>query len=124
MGPATKALHPALTMNRRSRVFAGTEIPDVYVEAFVVDSWAERERPHDRFTRANHGAERRVLSSAMKPIEVKHYIHAAKNCGSWLSLRLQKPTCGSPSLGMENESKTTSSGAATGESWLSTPGTA
>jgi MFS family permease len=63
-------------------VFADTETPDVYVEAFFVDSWAEHERQHDRFTRADHEAERRVQSFAVKPIEVKHYIHAAKSRGS------------------------------------------
>jgi hypothetical protein len=63
-------------------VFADTETPDVYLEAFFVDSWAEHERQHDRFTRADHEAERRVQSFAVKPIEVKHYIHAAKSRGS------------------------------------------
>lgn len=61
------------------RVFADTQIPDAYLEAFVVDSWAEHERQHDRFTRADHEAERRVQSFAVKPIEVKHYVHAPRS---------------------------------------------
>lgn len=60
-------------------VFADTETPDVYLEAFVVDSWAEHERQHDRFTRADHEAEQRVQSFAVKPVEVKHYVRAPRS---------------------------------------------
>ena len=31
-------------------VFFDTEAPDVYLESFLVDSWAEHQRQHDRFT--------------------------------------------------------------------------
>ena len=31
-------------------VFADTESPAVYLETFLVDSWAEHERQHERFT--------------------------------------------------------------------------
>jgi len=60
-------------------VFADTETPDVYLEAFVVDSRAEHERQHDRFTRADHEAEQRVQSFAVKPVEVKHYVRAPRS---------------------------------------------
>jgi MFS family permease len=63
-------------------VFFDTEAPDVYLESFLVDSWAEHERQHDRFTLADRELERRVLSYALKPIEVKHYIHAPKGSRS------------------------------------------
>ena len=60
-------------------VFADTETPDVYLETFVVDSWAEHERQHGRFTRADHEAEKAVQSLAVKPIKVKHYVQAPRS---------------------------------------------
>jgi MFS family permease len=63
-------------------VFFDTEAPDVYLESFLVDSWAEHQRQHDRFTLADRELEKRVLSYALKPIEVKHYIHVRKGHSS------------------------------------------
>jgi MFS family permease len=57
-------------------VFSDTETPDTYLETFKVDSWAEHERQHDRFTVADGEIEKQVLSYAVKPVEVKHYIYA------------------------------------------------
>jgi MFS family permease len=57
-------------------VYFDTEAPHVYLESFQTDSWAEHERQHDRFTLADRELEKRVLSYALKPIEVKHYIYA------------------------------------------------
>jgi MFS family permease len=57
-------------------IFFDTEAPDVYLESFQVDSWAEHERQHDRFTLADRELEKKVLSYALKPVEVKHYIYA------------------------------------------------
>src|SRR5258708_38576381 len=34
-------------------VFVDTEAPDTYLESFKIDSWAEHERQHDRFTMAD-----------------------------------------------------------------------
>ncbi len=59
-------------------IFFDTEAQDVYLESFVVDSWAEHARQHDRFTQADLVIEKRVLSYAVKPIVVKHYIHAPR----------------------------------------------
>jgi MFS family permease len=59
-------------------IFYDTESPNVYLESFLVDSWAEHQRQHDRFTVADHELERRVLQYALEPTTVKHYIHAAK----------------------------------------------
>jgi MFS family permease len=59
-------------------IFYDTEAPNVYLETFVVDSWAEHERQHDRFTVADHEVEERVLSYALERTTVKHYIHAGK----------------------------------------------
>jgi hypothetical protein len=60
-------------------VFFDTETPNAYLECFKIDSWAEHERQHDRFTVADQELEARVLSFAVKPVEVKHYIFAAEN---------------------------------------------
>jgi MFS family permease len=63
-------------------IFADTENPNVYLESFLVDAWAEHERQHYRFTRADADIEKRVQSYALKPPEVKHYIYARKRQGS------------------------------------------
>ena len=57
-------------------VFVDTEAPGTYLESFKVDSWGEHERQHDRFTVADREIEKQVLSYAINPIEVKHYIYA------------------------------------------------
>jgi MFS family permease len=62
-------------------IFYDTEARNVYVETFVVDSWAEHERQHDRFTAADHEVEKRVVNYALEPIKVKHYIHAKGGAG-------------------------------------------
>ena len=58
-------------------VFVDTEAADTYLETFKVDSWAEHERQHDRFTVADREIENQVLSYAVQPIEIKHFIYAA-----------------------------------------------
>ena len=57
-------------------IFVDTEAPNTYLESFKVDSWAEHERQHNRFTHADSEAEKQVLSYAIKPVEVQHYIYA------------------------------------------------
>jgi MFS family permease len=57
-------------------VFFDTEVPGVYLESFKIDSWAEHERQHDRFTLADREIEDKVLGYTIKPIKVKHYIYA------------------------------------------------
>jgi MFS family permease len=59
-------------------IFYDTEAPGVYLESFIVDSWAEHERQHDRFTMADRELEKHVLSYTRDSPEVKHYIHAKK----------------------------------------------
>jgi MFS family permease len=63
-------------------IFFDTEAPDVYLESFKVDSWAEHQRQHERFTLADRELEERVLNFARKPIEVKHYIYAPETTHS------------------------------------------
>lgn len=57
-------------------IFVDTEAPNTYLENFKVDSWAEHERQHNRFTQADREVEEQVLRYAIKPVEVKHYIYA------------------------------------------------
>jgi MFS family permease len=57
-------------------VFVDTEAPDIYLESFKVDSWAEHERQHDRFTVADREIENQVLGYAVRPVEVRHFIYA------------------------------------------------
>jgi MFS family permease len=59
-------------------IFYDTQAPDVFLETFLVDSWAEHERQHDRFTVADRELETRVLSYTLEPTTVKHYIHASR----------------------------------------------
>jgi MFS family permease len=62
-------------------VFADTEAPNTYLESFVVESWAEHQRQHDRFTLADSELEKRVVAFALQPIKVKHYIYAPDTLG-------------------------------------------
>jgi Transmembrane secretion effector len=59
-------------------IYYDTEEPNAYLEMFLVDSWAEHERQHDRFTVADRDLENRVSSYSLEPPKVKHYIHAGK----------------------------------------------
>ena len=59
-------------------IYYDTESPNTYLETFVVSSWAEHERQHDRFTVADHELEKRVQSFAVEQTKVKHYIYAKK----------------------------------------------
>ena len=47
-------------------IFYDTEAPDLYLESFLVDSWAEHQRQHGRFTVADRELEERVLSYTLK----------------------------------------------------------
>ena len=42
-----------------------TEAPDLYLEGFKVDSWAEHARQHEPFTMADREIEQRVLGFAL-----------------------------------------------------------
>jgi MFS family permease len=59
-------------------IFYDTQAPNVYLETFLVDSWAEHQRQHNRFTVADHELEKRVLSYTLEPTTVKHYIYAKR----------------------------------------------
>jgi MFS family permease len=63
-------------------IYFDTESPNAYLETFLVDSWAEHERQHARFTVADRELEKQVLSYALEPSEVKHDIHATRTTDS------------------------------------------
>jgi hypothetical protein len=59
-------------------IFYDTGSPNIYLETFLVDSWAEHQRQHHRFTVADHELETRVLSYTLESTTVKHYIYAKR----------------------------------------------
>jgi len=59
-------------------VFYDSEHPHRYLESFLVDSWAEHQRQHDRFTRADREFEERVTKFSVQPAKIRHFIYATK----------------------------------------------
>ncbi|MFZ0036220.1 MAG: MFS transporter [Candidatus Acidiferrales bacterium] len=59
-------------------VYSDTEIRGRYLESFIVDSLGEHERQHARFTLADRKLEDRVLSFALQPPKVRHFISAKR----------------------------------------------
>jgi len=57
-------------------IFRDFENPDRYVETFLVDSWAEHLRQHERSTRADQEVEERVQSYARGKPTVRHLVYA------------------------------------------------
>jgi hypothetical protein len=58
-------------------IFRDLERPGVYVESFLVDSWAEHLRQHERLTRADGDLERDVLRQTTGEPVIRHMIHAS-----------------------------------------------
>jgi MFS family permease len=76
-----EALHKFARVRRRdgaSRwgVYRDTEHPARYVETFIVESWAEHLRQHERLTRGDRELEENVGHFESKPIKVRHFIYA------------------------------------------------
>jgi len=76
-----EALHKFSRVRRRdgaSRwgVYRDTEHPAHYVETFIVESWAEHLRQHERLTTADRELEENVGRFESKPIKVRHFIYA------------------------------------------------
>jgi len=76
-----EALHKFARVRRRdgaSRwgVYRDTEHPTQYVETFVVESWAEHLRQHERLTRGDRDLEENVGRFESKPTKVRHFIYA------------------------------------------------
>lgn len=79
-----KAMHHYERVRRRdgaSRwgVFHDTEDGDRYLEIFLVNSWAEHLRQHERQTQADRKLENRLRSYLIKDPDVRHLIHAASS---------------------------------------------
>jgi len=56
-------------------IFRDVEQSDRYVESFLVTSWAERLRQHERLTRADSAIEQEVRSHAQEDPIVRHLIY-------------------------------------------------
>jgi MFS family permease len=81
-----EALHKFARVRRRdgaSRwgVYRDTEHPTQYVETFIVESWAEHLRQHERLTRGDRDLEENVGRFESKPIKVRHFIYARSKRG-------------------------------------------
>ena len=57
-------------------IFHDTEFGDHYLETFLVSSWAEHLRQHDRQTQADRKLEERIRSCLVRDPEVRHLIYA------------------------------------------------
>ena len=76
-----EALHDYQRIRRRDGamrwgVCYDAENPGVYLENFVVESWAEHTRPHDRFTVGDRKFEERVRSLVLEPPKTRHFLFA------------------------------------------------
>jgi MFS family permease len=60
-------------------IFYDTEAGDRYVEVFLVSSWAEHQRQHERQTLADHDLEQRLGRYVVGPPQVRHLIFAQAN---------------------------------------------
>jgi MFS family permease len=57
-------------------IFHDTAVADRYLEMFLVNSWAEHQRQHDRLTLADRELEQRLRSYVVSDPEVRHLIYA------------------------------------------------
>ena len=62
----------------RWAVFYDSETPNRYLETFLVDSWVEHQRQHERSTHADGQLEDQVKRLTLEPEKVKHYIYATR----------------------------------------------
>jgi hypothetical protein len=60
-------------------IYRDTEVPDRYVETFVVGSWAEHLRQHARLTQADRKLEDRIHGLVRGQPKVQHLIDARRN---------------------------------------------
>ncbi len=57
-------------------VYRDTEVGDRYLEIFLVNSWAEHLRQHERQIQADRGVEQRLSSYVVAEPKVRHLIYA------------------------------------------------
>jgi MFS family permease len=79
-----EAIHKYQRIRRRDGatrwgVYYDAEFPGQYLETFIVDSWAEHQRQHDRFTLADRKTEDQVFRYTLDPVRVRHFIYARKS---------------------------------------------
>jgi MFS family permease len=77
-----KAIHKYERIRRRDGayqwgIFHDIEKPNSYLEAFLVDSWGEHLRQHQRSTHADREAEERVYRHVRGTPRVRHLVYAA-----------------------------------------------
>jgi len=58
-------------------IFRDTEVADRYLEIFLVNSWAEHLRQHERQTQADRQVEQRLFSYVAPDPKVRHLIYAS-----------------------------------------------
>jgi MFS family permease len=68
-------------------IFRDTETPDHYVETFIVASWAEHLRQHERSVRADQPVREAVHGSAREVSTAHHFIYARPRDGSGTAAR-------------------------------------
>jgi MFS family permease len=78
-----EAVHRLGRLRRRDgasrwNVFRDTQFPDRYVETFIVNSWAEHLRQHERPVRADRPVEEAVHRSAREPPTIRHFVYASR----------------------------------------------
>ena len=56
-------------------IFCDTEVTDRYLEIYLVNSWAEHLRQHERQTQADRELEQRLYSYVASGPTVRHLIH-------------------------------------------------
>ncbi len=61
----------------RWNLYADAQIPGRYLETFLVGSWAEHLRQHDRFTQADRAVEDRVSAVVQQTPRETHFLHVS-----------------------------------------------
>jgi hypothetical protein len=76
-----EAIHQYARIRRRDGayrwgIYRDTEVANRYLEIFLVNSWAEHLRQHERQTQADREVEQRLSSYVAHDPEVRHLIYA------------------------------------------------
>ena len=79
-------MHQYERVRRRDRasrwgIFHDTEVADRYLGIFLVDSWAEHLRQHERLTQADRKLEQHMHSYVLNEPNVRHLIYATNGDG-------------------------------------------
>ena len=76
-----KAMHQYARVRRRDSayrwgIYRDVEVANRFVEVFLVHSWAEHQRQHERQTKADRELEQRVYSHVTGEPKVRHLLYA------------------------------------------------